>query len=207
MAGLNIFRPEENPMSKKSKKSPPKAVTHTAAAPTIAQAATELAAPSAAPAPPAERRTRQSRKPSPCTLDMLNALLAESGLERHEKSSAHWGDIKGVRLVVPRAERVTRLYAYSLERPDLPGYRTPAEREEQGIGKVSHIADVETMDQVRAFISAVVAANAPTAEGTEVPVAAREGAAKGRKGPKAGKPAATHQGDVEATQPSLPGAK
>lgn len=94
------------------------------------------------------------------------ALLQSTGLLVTEKSSSHYGGIKGAktlkgpRLVLPRGKSVTRLYLY--EMPDavsLLGYKTAEERKTLGLGAVTHVADITTIDQVKALIAAVCEAN------------------------------------------------
>jgi hypothetical protein len=87
-------------------------------------------------------------------------LLKSTGLPVTEKSSSHYGDPKSCRLVLPRSNTVTRVFLYKM--PDattLPGYKTPEERKAQGLGAVTHVCDVSTMEQVRELVAAVCLAN------------------------------------------------
>ena len=93
-------------------------------------------------------------------------LLKLTGLPLTEKSASHFGGhttgktLKGPRLVLPRGKHVTRLYLYEMpEATALSGYKTPEERKAQGLGAVTHVADITTMEQVKALVTAVCEAN------------------------------------------------
>jgi hypothetical protein len=116
----------------------------------------------ATPAPqpvPAATPVRTKATRGPDRADVV-ALLEASGLRLIPKSSDHWvgpddAAGKGPRLVLPRAKDVTRVYLYQVEDATVLGYRTPEQRKAQGLGKVSHVADVTELEQVRGLVTAV----------------------------------------------------
>lgn len=90
-------------------------------------------------------------------------LLKVSGLEMTAKSSDHWhapGLPKSPRLVLPKSDTVTRAFLYKAEAyTGLLGYKTPDQRKEEGLGGVTHVADVSTLEQFTALLTAVLEAN------------------------------------------------
>jgi hypothetical protein len=117
--------------------------------------ATEPPAPAAA-APSA----RPPKAPKGPAREEVVALLAATGLPLQAKSSDHYGDPRGPRLVLPRSAAVTRVFLYRMpEATSLPGYKTPEERKQLGLGAVTHVADVTELDQLRPLVEAVCAAN------------------------------------------------
>lgn len=114
--------------------------------------------PALAPAPTA-RPAKAPRNAGPAREEVV-ALLSATGLPLQAKSSDHYGDPRGARLVLPRSATVTRVFLYKMpDAADLLGYKTIDERRELGLGAVTHVADVTSLDQVRPLIEAVCVAN------------------------------------------------
>lgn len=133
-----------------------------------------------------ESPSKASKSTKGLNRDEVLALLKASGLTVTEKSSSHYGDIKGPRLVLPRSSGITRIFLYRM--PDattLLGYRTPDERKAQRLGQVTHVADVTTIDQVKALITAVRTANG-LEDVQEVTTTSEKPKAKRTRKPKAG---------------------
>lgn len=142
------------------------------------QADAEQALAALAPPVKAPRGPRKPRAVKGLVRDEVAALLAATALPLARKSSDHYGDPRGARLVLPRSASVTRLYLYQMDSAsELPGHHTPEQRKEKGLGKVTHVVDAPDMDAVRRCIAAVVAANglgAPPAPSTPPPRARRK---------------------------------
>jgi hypothetical protein len=133
--------------------------------------------PAPAPAPAPTKPVRAPKAPKGPAREEVVALLAATGLRLEEKSSSHYGDPKGPRLVLPRSASVTRVFLYKMpDAADLLGHKTPDERKELGLGAVTHVADVTSLDQVRPLIEAVCVAN-----GLKAPKAAPAKAKRSRK--------------------------
>ncbi len=134
----------------------PPAVTATVTKPDIQPAATE----SAALSPVQQKELDRLTVPVKTGLDRAEvmALLAATGLPITEKSSTHVGPPQGSRIVVPRSNNVTKLFGYLLEDVSLPGYVAPADRKARRLGKVSVVADITTLEQVKVLIAALLKA-------------------------------------------------
>ncbi len=125
-----------------------------------------------APKPKAEPGPKAAKGPSRQeVVDMLQV----SGLRCTHKSSDHWHgeDPKGPRLVLPKADNVTRVYLYKLPAvSELPGYKTADQRKAEGLGAVTHVCDVTTILEVHRLLAAVCKANrlrVPKAPAFKVP--------------------------------------
>lgn len=88
------------------------------------------------------------------------AMLVAAGLPVTKKSSDHWGDKKGPRLVLPAAGTVTRVYLYKMESATtLLGYHSLEQRKAKGLGAVTHVCDVVALSQLMPLVAAVAEAN------------------------------------------------
>ena len=89
------------------------------------------------------------------------AYLATLPLQRTDKSAAHYhkpGEPKGARLVVPRGTGVTKLYCYKLTDAGSPGFKTEDERKAEGLGAVTNVITVGSLDDVKSAAAAVMKA-------------------------------------------------
>lgn len=117
---------------------------------------------------------------SPSHQEVVDLLQTVVGLPFQPKSSDHYGDPKGPRLVLPKADRVRRIFLYRMDEfVSLPGYRTPEERKVQKLGAVTHVVDVTDMDRVRVLVTAVAMANGLKLPSTS---AKKQRPARSRKG-------------------------
>lgn len=97
--------------------------------------------------------------------DEVVKLLQTAGLVCISKSSDHWvapedTTGKGPRLVLPKSATVTRIFLYKMEAAvTLLGYKTPDQRKSEGLGAVTHVADVVALSQVQTLITAVCEVN------------------------------------------------
>lgn len=171
-----------------------------AAVPTVAAAETTQPPEPKAKAKPEKKKPAAKEPKAPRGLDRAEvvAMLKAAGFRLTQKSSDHWhgGDVKAARVVLPRAGSVTRLFVYKL--PDakkLVGWKSPEERKKEGLGAVTHVADVTTMAEVQRIVDAVVAELGLTA----APKATRKAKAKVTKAPAVEGAAAGTAQDVVAS--------
>lgn len=123
-----------------------------------AEAKRPKAAKEAVPAPVVETQSKPIKKGPDRAVTV--ALLTASGLPLQVKSSDHYGDPKGPRLVLPKAPNVTRIFLYKMDEfTGLNGYQTPEQRKEKKLGAVTHVCDITDISQVGVLVSAVAEAN------------------------------------------------
>lgn len=109
--------------------------------------------------------------------ETLLEMLDRTGLQRTEKGGVHFGDPKGCRVVVLGAKRVTRLYAYKLELPGSPGFKSAEERKAERLGKVTNVLELtpDSAADVRLLIVAVCRLNGIELKADGTPKAKRGG--------------------------------
>lgn len=108
----------------------------------------------------ADEPKKAPKNPKGPTRTDVMAILLATGLPVQEKSSTHVGNPKGVRVVVPKADVVRRLYMYKADAlSSLPGYKSPEMRKTEGLGAVTHVTDVSDISTVRALVEALCQLN------------------------------------------------